>query len=188
MFLAHSWCFPPRGGSSFALHSWPSSVCPLTLFQRSWNNSVAWKVWRRIQVSLLTTHPLLLCFRAGSFPWNIFSVLLRTGSPPKPAPIQQSSDWAARFLTLGLYIWSHYGSYTKLLFCNLAYISDKGVILKNTYLFIYLSALGLSCGMWDLVPRPGIKPRPPALVVQSLSHWTTREGSQNLYFNCYFIL
>ena len=28
-------------------------------------------------------------------------------------------------------------------------------------LFIYLAVLGLSWGMWDLVPRPGIEPRPP---------------------------
>ena len=32
-----------------------------------------------------------------------------------------------------------------------------------------------SCSMWDLVPWPGIKPRPSAVGVQSLSHWTTRE-------------
>ena len=50
------------------------------------------------------------------------------------------------------------------------------------YLFIYLAALGLSCGMqdlscgmWDLVPRPGIEPGPPALGARSLNHWTTRE-------------
>ena len=33
----------------------------------------------------------------------------------------------------------------------------------------------LSCSMWDLVPWLGIPPRPPALGMQSLSHWTTRE-------------
>ena len=33
----------------------------------------------------------------------------------------------------------------------------------------------LSCSMWDLVPRPGIKPGPPALGAWSLNHWTTRE-------------
>ena len=33
----------------------------------------------------------------------------------------------------------------------------------------------LSCGMWDLVPWPGIGPSPPALGVWSFSHWTTRE-------------
>ena len=31
----------------------------------------------------------------------------------------------------------------------------------------------LSCSMWDLVFWPKIKPRPPALGAQSLSHWTT---------------
>ena len=39
-------------------------------------------------------------------------------------------------------------------------------------LFTYLAAQGLSCGLWDLVPQPGIKPRAPALRDQSLSHWT----------------
>ena len=29
--------------------------------------------------------------------------------------------------------------------------------------------------MWDLVPRLGIEPGPPALGVQGLSCWTTRE-------------
>ena len=47
---------------------------------------------------------------------------------------------------------------------------------------MYLDALGLSCAMWDLVPRPGIKPRPPALGVWSLSHWTTREAPQGSGF------
>ena len=40
----------------------------------------------------------------------------------------------------------------------------------NIYIYIYLSALGLGCGMWDLVPCPGIKPEPPALGARSLSH------------------
>ena len=48
---------------------------------------------------------------------------------------------------------------------------------------MYLAALGLgcsmqyyfSCGMWDLVPLPGTEPDFPALGVQSLNHWTTRE-------------
>ena len=32
-----------------------------------------------------------------------------------------------------------------------------------------------SCGMWDLIPWPGIGHGPLALGVWSLSHWTTRE-------------
>ena len=46
---------------------------------------------------------------------------------------------------------------------------------KKFLKFIYLAAAVLSCGMWDLVPWPGIEPGPRALGVQSLSHWTTRE-------------
>ena len=46
---------------------------------------------------------------------------------------------------------------------------------KKKIIFIYLTIPGLSCGMWDLVPRPGIEPRPPALGTWSLSHGTTRE-------------
>ena len=45
--------------------------------------------------------------------------------------------------------------------------------------------LGLSWGMRDLVPQPGIKPRAPALRAQSLSHWTTR-GVLNVEFQVNF--
>ena len=50
------------------------------------------------------------------------------------------------------------------------------------FILIYLAAQGLCCSMWDLVPQPGIQPRPPALGVQSLSHWTTREVPETLAF------
>ena len=41
----------------------------------------------------------------------------------------------------------------------------------------YLLVAGgiLSCGMWGLVPWPGIKPRPPALGAWSLSYYNSRE-------------
>ena len=58
----------------------------------------------------------------------------------------------------------------------------------DIYLFIWLhwllvAACGifscsmwtLRCGLWDLVPQPGIKLRTPALGTWSLSHWTTSE-------------
>ena len=35
----------------------------------------------------------------------------------------------------------------------------------------------LSCGVWDLVPKPGTKPGPPAVGAWSFSHRTTREAS-----------
>ena len=43
------------------------------------------------------------------------------------------------------------------------------------YLLIYLGAQGLSRGMWDPVSQLGIGLGPPALGMQSLSQWTTRE-------------
>ena len=46
----------------------------------------------------------------------------------------------------------------------------------------------LSCGMWDLVPWPGIKPRTPAMGAESLSHWTTREVPLPIYFVLYTCL
>ena len=47
-------------------------------------------------------------------------------------------------------------------------------ITKKNYYF-YLALPGLSRSMWYLVPQPGIKPGPPALGAQSLSHWLTGE-------------
>ena len=37
------------------------------------------------------------------------------------------------------------------------------------------SHLNLSCGMWDLIPQPGIEPGAPTLGAWSLSHRTTRK-------------
>ena len=53
------------------------------------------------------------------------------------------------------------------------------------YLFIRLLwwYMGcFSCGMWDLVPGPGIEPGHPALGACSLSHWITREVSIFFFF------
>ena len=43
--------------------------------------------------------------------------------------------------------------------------------------FVFVLACGLlvAACMYDLVPQPGIEPRPSALGAQSLTHWTTRE-------------
>ena len=69
-----------------------------------------------------------------------------------------------------------------LLFC-ISFLGDGlDFCLPFPLFIIYLAALGLSsstrslvavCGI--LVPRPGIKHRPPALGAWSLSHWTTRK-------------
>ena len=47
------------------------------------------------------------------------------------------------------------------------------------FFFFFLRPHHLACGMF--VPRPGIELTPPALGVQSLNHWTTREVLPFLY-------
>ena len=50
------------------------------------------------------------------------------------------------------------------------------VVLVTAHEIVYLSfgMQTLSWGLWDLVPWPGIKPRPLALGARSPCHWTTR--------------
>ena len=54
------------------------------------------------------------------------------------------------------------------------WIIHRLVFFFFKHLFIWLSP-GLCCGTWDLVPWPGIEPRPPALGAGHLTHWAARE-------------
>ena len=53
------------------------------------------------------------------------------------------------------------------------------------FLVVACGLLVAAC-MWDLVPRPGIKPGFPALGAWSLTHWTTREVPVALFLFIYF--
>ena len=56
------------------------------------------------------------------------------------------------------------------------------------YLFIWLHQVSdaacriFGCSMWDLGPRPGLEPGPPASGAWSLSHWPMREVPQRWFF------
>ena len=76
----------------------------------------------------------------------------------------QQSDTSDKGLNLIL----HYTVHTLLPLCLLYRI-------KRKYLFIYLAVPGFSCGMWDLVPWPGIKSQLLALGSWSLCHWIKTE-------------
>ena len=52
----------------------------------------------------------------------------------------------------------------------------SSTFVETCRIFLVVACKIFSCSMWDLVPWAGIKPRPPALGVWSLSHWTTREA------------
>ena len=69
--------------------------------------------------------------------------------------------------------------------CSLEVCPISQLYIFFIYYFIYLAVPGLSCsmqtrscGMWDLVPRPGMEPVLPALGAWSLTHWTIREVAQ----------
>ena len=57
----------------------------------------------------------------------------------------------------------------------------NSVIYLHQVLAVALRIFSLCCGLWDLVPRPGIQPGPPPLGVQSLSHWTTWKVSRHSF-------
>ena len=66
--------------------------------------------------------------------------------------------------------------------CAGSELRHLGSLVVARSIFSY-SMQTLSCSMWDLVPWPGIKPRPPVLGVWTLSHWTTREVPVTLYLD-----
>jgi len=56
------------------------------------------------------------------------------------------------------------------------FFAYAGSQLRHTESSVFVAACWIfSCSMWNLVPWPGIKPRPPALGAWRFSHWTTRE-------------
>ena len=56
------------------------------------------------------------------------------------------------------------------------------------FFLMYLAAQGLSRGMRDLVPWPGIEPRPPALEAQSLNCWATMEVPGGFFLKLLLLL
>ena len=54
-------------------------------------------------------------------------------------------------------------------------------LLFDFNVFIYWPC-HVACGI--LVPQPGVEPAPPAVEVQSLNHWTTKEVPDFIVFKC----
>ena len=70
-------------------------------------------------------------------------------------------------------------------FQNLFYFIWLRWVLVAALRVFSCSLWTLSYSMWDLVPWPGSKSRPPVLGTRSLSHWISREVPR-LYFLFYF--
>ena len=93
----------------------------------------------------------------GGFVWGIF--LLKTWGNRTP-------EWYMWIPCLFIYLF---------LYFLFIYLAGRVLAVACGIFDLGCGMQTLSCGMWDLGPWPGMKPRPPALGVQSLSQWTTRE-------------
>ena len=121
------------------------------------------------------------------------------GYPIIPAPFVEKNHFCTNLplwfveCRLTLDMWLTFWTSSSIL---LIYLSDCALFLFwnlmvffKKYLFIYLTALDLSCSIWDLVPWPGIEPRIPALGALSLRLWTTMEILGPIdFFVCLFCL
>ena len=58
-------------------------------------------------------------------------------------------------------------------------------LLVTSYRIFHWGTQTLSCGMWDLVPCPGIKSSPPALGSGSFRHWATREVPPSFFLSLF---
>ena len=80
--------------------------------------------------------------------------------------------WCSESLNIYLFIWLHrvLVAVGRLLSCG-----SLASQLWHVGSLVVACELLLEACMWDLVPWPKIKPRPPGLEVQSLNHCATRE-------------
>ena len=143
-----------------------------------------------------------------SFPWHIlFSLPWCNPQPPNPYPNFPSKFLSIiqviRNLNLSLSFSREKSQFISrkvrwlhsvfLILCSYLSLLQHLHIFQNVYLaapvlvvalrrFIFIAAHRIfSCSILDLIPLPGIKPGPPALEEQSLSHWTAREVSALAY-------
>ena len=83
---------------------------------------------------------------------------------PNPGPDPDHAFFFFSFLTFIYLFWLHQ-----------VLVVAHGIFVAACRLLVVACELLVAACMWDLVPRPGIEPRPSALGTWSLTHWTTRE-------------
>ena len=92
-------------------------------------------------------------------------------------------------LGLGQLLWPESNIWAELkLYCFFVsmciYTWQRVFTIFQELCIFYLVALDLSCGMWDLVPWPGIESRSLTLEARSLSQWTTKEVPNFISNSC----
>ena len=153
------WTYVPCSGRQILYH-WATREAPIRAFECVSITNFLWIFLRSIWVNLISESQ-------GQH------LVQKTQRKTIKDLCQQGPEMSGNFTNSES--WSKYEfNGNQISKCTASYLSLHSFFFSNIYLF-YLAALGLICGMWDLVPWPGIEPRPPSLGAQILSHWTTKE-------------
>ena len=85
------------------------------------------------------------------------------------------------FFLISTVIWFLKKIYLLFIWLCRVLVAARGIFVATCRIFVVVCGI-FSCGMRDLVPWPGMEPRPPALGVRSLNCWTTREVPPVIWF------
>ena len=110
-------------------------------------------------VKLYVFH-IIICIYSQNLPWRILMLV--------PYPYELGALWYILVYCVFISLFTYFTIYLFIWLCQ--------VLVMASRIFSCIMQT-LSCGLWDLVPWPGIRPGSPALGAQSLNHWTTREVS-----------
>ena len=123
--------------------------------------------------------PLQLSCSLQPSPCRVSVLLLFILNQRSPFLISQGRDASASFFPFLLLKWTwdilFFFLFKCLFGCTRSQLQRAGSLRFTVACCIFSGGVQrFSCGLWNRVPQPGIKPRPP-LGGWSLSHWTTRE-------------
>ena len=119
-----------------------------------------WPFWFFISLVPLSYHGYSLLRSLLRLQQHYLQMWISSSSPS--GVISCFSNPLLHFLEFSFFIWLHQ-----------ALVTALGIFSCIMW--------AISCGVWDLVPQPGIEPGAPALGAWSLSYWTTREVPPTLY-------
>ena len=147
----------------------------------SWEKIKGRPIW-----TMFYNHPQFPCVFTIKIPFIISIYLIMKVSITGRRKGTQHGKWISKISKArayvqikkqGIFSFSTIGLFLKIyfyLFILFYFLAAPGLSCSTQDLLVTACRL-LSCGIQDLAPRPGIEPRPPALGVQSLTHWTARE-------------
>ena len=72
------------------------------------------------------------------------------------------SSSSSKLITVWLYIYWRIALSLRFISTSIKWAQQYLLLLEKKYVFIYLAVLDISCGIWDLVPQPGMESQAPS--------------------------